>query len=348
MSTLRHLDLFSGIAGFALAAQMVGGIETRQFVEINKFCQRVLKKHYPGIPIHDDIRTYTAQPGEFDLITFGFPCQDVSDAGKRQGIKEGTRSGLFYEAIRIVRLVRPRYIVVENVAALLSRGMGIVLAELSQAGYSCEWAVVSCADLGAAHLRERVWIGAYANSIRHTEQRTWEPVDHHKWNDQASKPAWRTEFYAPLSSGEATANANDQRQQESDTATITTESRFSCGQHDASAVAGVEGLEGETKQQISILQSAQNDRQQYARSQTEPVLCSSDDGFSAELASHPYLMGLDAVPDWLPFATDGFSDEVLSYRKEAIEALGNAVSPQVAAIPLQRVIELHSQLQEAA
>jgi DNA (cytosine-5)-methyltransferase 1 len=89
-TVLRHLDLFSGIGGFSLAAQMVGGIRTEQFVEIDPYCQRVLKKNFPGVPIHDDIRTYTANLGEFDLITFGSPCQDVSFAGKGAGIKEGT------------------------------------------------------------------------------------------------------------------------------------------------------------------------------------------------------------------------------------------------------------------
>lgn len=157
---LRHLDLFSGIGGFAVAAQQVGGIETKQFVEIDPYCQRVLAKRFPGVVIHGDIKTYTANLGDFDLISLGFPCQDVSLAGKGKGIKEGTRSGLFYEAIRIIRVVRPQYVVVENTPGLLSNGMGVVLGELSSLGFDAEWDVVSCADVGGVHRRHRVWLVA--------------------------------------------------------------------------------------------------------------------------------------------------------------------------------------------
>jgi DNA-cytosine methyltransferase len=164
-TVLRHLDLFSGIGGFSLAAKMVGGIRTEQFVEIDPYCQRVLKKNFPGVPIHDDIRTYTANFGEFDLITFGSPCQDVSFAGKGAGIKEGTRSGLFLEAIRILRVVRPRFAIMENVPGLLAGHMGIVLKEFSEIGFDVEWSVVSCVEVGGVHLRERVWVVAHSQSL---------------------------------------------------------------------------------------------------------------------------------------------------------------------------------------
>jgi DNA (cytosine-5)-methyltransferase 1 len=167
VGVIKHLDLFSGIGGFALAAQWVGAIETMQFVEIDPFCQKVLSKNFPGIPIHEDIRTFAAR--DCDLITAGFPCQDISIAGHGVGL-DGERSGLFYEVIRIVRDCRPRYLVLENVAALISsnrgRDMATVLYELSAIGYDAEWEVIPASALGANHERERTWIVAYPNGDR--------------------------------------------------------------------------------------------------------------------------------------------------------------------------------------
>ena len=165
--TLTLLDTFSGIGGFSYAAeQLVGGFKTTQFVEIEPYCQKILKKHWPDVPIHDDIKTFTAEPFQFDCIAGGFPCQDVSVAGQQRGITKQTRSGLFYELIRVIRMVRPKYVLLENVAALLNNGMGIVLGELSEIGYDVEWKVISARERGGCHLRQRVWIIAYPKSGR--------------------------------------------------------------------------------------------------------------------------------------------------------------------------------------
>ena len=173
MKKLTILDTFSGIGGFSYAAErLVGGFETTQFVENNPYCQKILKKHWPNVPIHDDIKTYTAKPFQFDVLCGGFPCQDLSVGGQRQGITPETRSGLFFELVRIIRLVRPRYVLLENVAALLNFGMDIVLRELSEAGYDAEWSVISAEQRGACHKRERIWIIAYPkhNGLSTTER----------------------------------------------------------------------------------------------------------------------------------------------------------------------------------
>ena len=97
---LKLLDLFSGIGGFSYAAEkIVGGYKTTQFVEIDPYCQSVLRKNFPNTPIHDDIKTFSAKQGQFDVFTIGFPCQDLSVAGRQRGINDETRSGLFYESI---------------------------------------------------------------------------------------------------------------------------------------------------------------------------------------------------------------------------------------------------------
>ena len=160
------LDTFAGIGGFSYAAtKLVGGYRTTQFIEIDPFCQKILKKHFPFTPIHDDIRTFTAIPGQYDVICGGFPCQSISVAGNRAGITEESRSGIFYELMRVIRMVRPRFVVLENVAAILNNGLDIVLGELSQAGYDAEWSVISASSLGACHRRSRWWRVAYPNSI---------------------------------------------------------------------------------------------------------------------------------------------------------------------------------------
>ena len=159
---LKILDGFAGIGGFSYAAhRIVGGFETTQFIEIDKFCQKLLAKRFPNIPIHDDVRTFTANLGQFDVFCSGFPCQDISVAGLQKGITKETRSGLFFEVIRIIRMVRPKFVVLENVAAILNNGLDIVLGELSEAGYDAEWAIVSCEDMGGCHRRQRWWCVAY-------------------------------------------------------------------------------------------------------------------------------------------------------------------------------------------
>ena len=172
MKKLKLLDTFAGIGGFSYAAEkIIGGFETTQFIEIEPYCQKVLKKHWPDVPIHDDIKTFTARPFQWDVICAGFPCQDISVAGLQKGITKESRSGLFYELMRVVRLVRPKFIVLENVAAILNNGLDIVLGELSEAGYDAEWSIISASSLGACHRRSRWWLVAYPNNNGHQRRK---------------------------------------------------------------------------------------------------------------------------------------------------------------------------------
>jgi len=175
MSKLRVLDLFSGIGGFSLGLERTGGFETVAFCEIEDYPQKVLAKHWPGVPIYDDVREVTAErlirDGiGVDIITGGFPCQDISAAGNQAGIGEGTRSGLWSECARLLREVQPRYAIFENVTALLSGDNGgwfqQVLWDISQVGYDAEWHCIPASELGAHHHRDRVWIVAYPGGGR--------------------------------------------------------------------------------------------------------------------------------------------------------------------------------------
>lgn len=155
---MRVLDLFSGIGGFSLGLERAG-MQTVAFCEIDPYCRRVLKRHWPDVPINTDITKREFTEGEADVICGGFPCQDVSLAGKRAGLS-GERSGLYRELVRAIRVVRPRYAILENVAALLSDGMGRVLGDLAEGGSDAEWDCVPAETFGAPHERDRVFIVA--------------------------------------------------------------------------------------------------------------------------------------------------------------------------------------------
>ncbi len=122
---LRLIDLFSGIGGFSLGLERSGGFETVKFCEMKPHARAVLAKNFPGIPCHEDVTTYDFREGEADAISAGFPCQDLSFAGSGAGLA-GERSGLYREVIRALRVVRPKVAILENVAALLSRGLDVV------------------------------------------------------------------------------------------------------------------------------------------------------------------------------------------------------------------------------
>ncbi len=158
-------SLFAGIGGIDLGLERTG-MKCVWQVEINDYARRVLAKHWPHVRRWGDVRTFPPEPASAwgcDLVAGGFPCQDISNAGRRAGI-DGERSGLWGEFARVVRLVRPRYVFVENVAALLVRGMGRVLGDLEACGYDAEWQSIPAAYLGAWHLRERAWIVAYSRN----------------------------------------------------------------------------------------------------------------------------------------------------------------------------------------
>jgi DNA (cytosine-5)-methyltransferase 1 len=256
---LRLIDTFSGIGGFTYAAErIVGGFETVAFVEREPFCQRILHKHWPNVPIHDDITTFTPQRGSADVVCGGFPCQDISTAGKQAGINEGTRSGLFYELMRVIRVVQPRFVILENVAAILANGLDTVLGELASTGFDAEWACIPASAVGACHQRNRWWLVAYSNDIRPLRQ-------------NLSLSSMRR---------------------------------------------------GDTGREVELGDRKTLGTQRWAYRPT----------WGKSLT--PYWRGYVSQP-CLPRGDDG-----LSNRVDRIKALGNSVVPQVAAIPLQRVLDL--------
>ena len=275
MPHLRLLDLFSGIGGFSYAAdRIVGGYRTVQFVEREPFCQKILRKHWPDVPIHDDITTFQPAPGSADVVCGGFPCQDISQAGKGAGITEGTRSGLFFELLRVVRLVRPQFVVLENVSAITYRGLDTVLGSLAEAGFDAEWACIPASAVGACHRRDRWWCVAYPQREQRHDVRCQGP-------SQQAKPQPR-DGHGP------TTDPLRLRLEGPDQLAV-------CRPQWPAAPARLSP--------------------EWRRYASQPVICRGDDGFSG--------------------------------RVDRLKALGNAVVPQVAAIPMARVLELAVQAELA-
>ena len=172
MSKLRTLSLFSGIGGIELGLERTGGFTTVGFCEIDKHCHKVLNKHWPEVPIFKDVNSLCKSdiPGGVDVITGGFPCVDISYAGKSKGLQDEngnrTRSGLWKEYARIIGEFKPKFCIIENVGHLRKNGLGIVLADLSRIGYDAEWYTITADSVGYPHQRERLFIISYPRSER--------------------------------------------------------------------------------------------------------------------------------------------------------------------------------------
>ena len=204
---LTGISLFSGAGGLDIAAKLAG-IKTVCYVENDPYAQGVLMSRMrdgglDAAPIFEDVRTFrgTSLRGSIDVVSGGFPCQDLSVAGKQAGIEAGARSGLWKEFARIIREVAPRFVCVENVPGLLFSGMGRVLGDLAEMGFDAQWQVLSAAGVGAPHLRERVFIVAYsqgqprqqANSGNDSDRKQREPWGkscRKSW-DEISSPSWK-------------------------------------------------------------------------------------------------------------------------------------------------------------
>ena len=363
---LKILDLFSGIGGFSYAAEnfFQGQFKTTQFVEINSYCQKVLTKNFKGVPIHDNIKTFKATEGQFDIITGGFPCQDISVAGQQKGIGEGTRSGLFYECIRLLREVRPKFAIFENVRNLLSieegRVFQEVLFQIAKANFDAEVSVVSARDVGGCHLRERVWILCYPSDSKlhgrtsperlrfnaKTNSGTQKGKNKTKQPQRASRPQSETVIRGTTTTQITNSNKSGSRERgfskdtsnqgwkacKTRTESIQSEDRETCS---------------DNSRQSGKNESTNTNNQRLERFGRQHELQESCGEEKARWRTQPYTL----EPNWRSYNAepticrnhDGFSEGLHSgfiNRKERIQALGNAVTPQQAAIPLGRIIDL--------
>lgn len=195
---MNVLDIFSGIGGFSLGLERAG-MRTVAFCECEPYARAVLAKHWPGVPCYPDICELTADrlaadEINVDIICGGFPCQDVSEAGKGRGLA-GERSGLWEEFRRLAAEIKPKFAIIENVSALRTRGLERVVGELTDIGYDAEWSIVSACSVGAPHPRDRMFIVAYpAGRWREQrggiefEARRYQARHIHHWKDVPEPP----------------------------------------------------------------------------------------------------------------------------------------------------------------
>ena len=329
------LDTFAGIGGFSYAAtKLVGGYRTTQFIEIDPFCQKILKKHFPFTPIHDDIRTFTAIPGQYDVICGGFPCQDLSVAGQRRGITKESRSGLFYELMRVIRLVRPKFVIMENVAAILNNGLDIVLGELSEAGYDAEWSIISASSLGACHRRSRWWLIAYPNGFRcggrSSEGCSIQERQILSGEQKGSEMGSKTERCSSLftdtdNNGSPSPSINEINDQ--------TDSSSQKGSNQVSQSS--RSIESSNS---GVIQSSAK----FTDSDSKRLQRQNFSEMEREIWAKGSTRRLN--PDWRSYVSEPVlcrGDDGLSNRVDRTRALGNSIVPAVAAIPLKRVHDLY-------
>jgi DNA (cytosine-5)-methyltransferase 1 len=186
---LKVLDIFSGIGGFSLGLERTQGFETVAFCEVEPFCRLILARHWPGVPCFPDVaKLRGSDVGSVDVITGGFPCQDISGVRAVAGAGlNGKRSGLWFEMRRVVEDLRPAYVIIENSPRLRAVGLDVVLSGLDALGYDAEWHCIPATYVGAPHERDRVWVVAYA----HGHPPLWPPITRQK------RPAWPSEPQVP-------------------------------------------------------------------------------------------------------------------------------------------------------
>ena len=299
---MRLLDLFSGIGGFSYAAEkLIGGYETVAFCEMDEFCQKVLKKHWPQVPIFDDVRTIdAARLGRIDICTFGFPCQPVSQAGLQKA--ESDDRWLWDEIIRILQASKPKWIIAENVKGLVSVEDGLLLqnciTSLEAEGYEIQSVIIPACAKNAPHKRDRIWI--IGQLVANTE------------NGRGEQTEWQR--------GESVrGRSNDFSRSETE------------GQEDIRAVVAnteIKGLQG--RQFSSTISNKGNEvsnirtrdsKRSTSRSAVEQRVGDMADGISRGLLRH-----FDREPEHIPRVTKGEKD-----RAKKLKALGNSIVPQVAA-----------------
>ena len=335
---LKVLDLFSGIGGFSLGLQRTNGFETVAFCEIEDFPKKVLKKHWADVPIYEDVKNVTRKRlvsdgiPRIDVVTGGFPCQDLSIAGNQKGI-EAERSGLWSELCRIIGDVRPRYAIVENVTALISgdngRWFGKVLGDLAEIGYDAEWHCIPASELGAHHHRDRVWIIAYASEQRWNDRRDNREERHlqnnEEWGTQEVQQQGNKRINRSGEICEVLADTLRVRVQKGDS------KDRGCPKVPQQRVESNTNANRVGKRFLSNTISKRQPRQgEYVK----PLLAEAIKNWQAINAESGCISGIWSVEPELGRVANGIPD-----RSHRLKGLGNAVVPQITELIGRAILE---------
>jgi len=314
-------SLFSGIGGIDLGLERTGGFKTIWFSEVDNYASEVLRKHWPNVPNYGDIKSIPWRKiRKPDMLIGGFPCQDISIAGKGAGIKEGTRSGLWSEYAKAIRILRPKLVLIENVPMLANRGLNIVLSDLAKIGYDAEWNIISAASVGAPHKRERLFVIAYPNSSRcdnrgdNREERPILPTEEREIKESESeRNGWKfgTDKNIEINSSDSDCRRCNWRSNE----------KSKQKENDAE-------IQGRS---FSIISSNDGSKRIH-RFFKEPIRQFPEFSWCKEVRRIEDLRNRSDIPQPLVCGNrDGLSQRLDNYtRIERTKTLGNAVVPQVA------------------
>ncbi len=330
---MNELALFAG-AGGGILGGILNGWRTVCAVEINDYCRRVLMQRQDDgclepFPIWDDITTFDGRPwaGCVDIVTGGFPCQDISAAGRGAGIS-GERSGLWSEMARIIGEVRPRYVLVENSPMLTIRGLGTVLGDLAALGFDAEWGCLSAAATGAPHKRDRMWIVAKSGSEgawslgRETDPDRWRDTGRHEPAFRQAHRSHGSDWVSPADCApNHVADADREPRQESER-----QSAEKCGRHDeARLFAGIAGSSCMADGWESLA-NANSHSAQGMESESQPRRHGRPAGLHGGAAIFPAwpVDPADAPESGVGRVVDG-----VAKRVDRLKALGNGQVPRV-------------------
>ena len=332
---LKTLSLFSGIGGFEVAAEVVGGFNITDAVEKNPFRQQVLAKNFPSLNIHDDIIEFKSHIGQFDCIIGGFPCKGMSVAGKSEGY-ENKHSALWWEMLRIISECQPKFVVIENVRGFINKGLRECLASLRMAGYNFDVPqIVSAKELGAPHKRERVFVVAYSNSLVWREQPT-------EWSGQIRNQveAVRDAAYDCLRQSDV-AKQRRIAPRDCSIGQWSAEPKQDCLQREVGVATQTEEFDETGSWSEPGRQDLSCREVDTTQLQFSSFVSGMGYEFSSELHENRELNEMLYRDGW--WATNPFVGEIsapkrsMDNRQARISALGDSVTPQQAAIPLMRV-----------
>jgi len=338
---MRLLDLFSGIGGFSYAAEtLIGGYETVAFCEMDKFCQKILKKHWPQVPIFDDVRTIdAARLGRIDIVTGGYPCQPFSQAGRRQG--EEDERHLWPEMLRIIKSCQPRYVLAENVAGHVTMGLDQVLTDLEDQGYTTRAIIVPACAKNAPHRRDRVWIiGQNVDDSNDSTDRAKRGKTRKEDSLQKEYRQARFSWFSDRTSDDSEPMANSEIKQSNESTNNTRVSKQKQGEFRGSGCR--ENVANTDKERIYATKASGNNGENIKESNDKYIggcnpVCRGEIlqrnrkseqrvGDMADGISRGLLRHFDREPEHIPRVTKGEKD-----RAKKLKALGNSIVPQVAA-----------------
>ena len=319
---LKVLDLFSGIGGFSLGLERTGGFETVAFCEIEEFPRKVLAKHWPDVPCHNDVRELTADAvGHIDVICGGYPCQPFSTAGQRKGAEDDRH--LWPEVKRLMATVRPTWGVFENVAGHISMGLDQVLSDLEGEGYTAWPLVIPACAVDAPHRRDRVWILAHSKSVRHREGREERNI-HEAHGRQVSKRGAITSSTSEPTSHMAEVFAHC----ESDRRPIGGAGNIRRGVTQKGGQGSTEPIGTDTNHRTRFMADSNNARRQQqwrtksARTEQQAAECGSR---------------------WIAEPNVGRVAHGVPRRVDRLKGLGNAVVPQVVTMLGHAILEAENE-----